>query len=283
LVLSSQANPEISPEVDGVLGKAMAQNREQRFVSATEMRRALHGTDQATTVINRGEAQTVLFPPAAKTVASATQVIERQPTIKGGETTVVRVEQGSKRPLLPWLLSTAAIVLLACGAFAYYSFRQRSVSVVQLAPTTPTPVASPVVGKSPAAPVENPNTVTKVDENQEPRTTSKKTEQKNPRTDSAKKATTVPSSPTPPEDEETAHEVDVQIPGLPKGPIIIGKKSPGRPQVIQVGPNIIRNFPDGSQMVQLPDGTRIFRSKDGKERILRPGEKPNRRRPPSPE
>src|SRR6186997_3319919 len=42
LLKASEANSEVSPEVDEVLAKAMAQNREQRYASAAEMRTALH-------------------------------------------------------------------------------------------------------------------------------------------------------------------------------------------------------------------------------------------------
>src|SRR4026209_475599 len=58
LLRASEANPAVAPEVNAVLSKAMAQNREQRHANAADMRRALHETDQATTLVNRGEAQT---------------------------------------------------------------------------------------------------------------------------------------------------------------------------------------------------------------------------------
>src|SRR2546423_6802255 len=41
LLKASEANAAIAPEVDHVLAKAMAQNREQRYSSASEMRKAL--------------------------------------------------------------------------------------------------------------------------------------------------------------------------------------------------------------------------------------------------
>src|SRR5678815_5031876 len=64
---ASVANPAMAPEVDDVLQKSMAQNREQRYASAADMRKALHGAEQASTIVNRGEAATVLFPPPPKT------------------------------------------------------------------------------------------------------------------------------------------------------------------------------------------------------------------------
>src|SRR6187549_4187828 len=47
LVKASEANAAIASEVDEVLAKAMAQNREQRYASAAEMRTALHASEQA--------------------------------------------------------------------------------------------------------------------------------------------------------------------------------------------------------------------------------------------
>ena len=72
LLKASETNSAISPDIDEVLAKAMAQNREQRYATAVDMRRAFHEAEQASTVVNRGEAQTVLFPtPPPKTVAIA--------------------------------------------------------------------------------------------------------------------------------------------------------------------------------------------------------------------
>src|SRR6266480_331223 len=71
---ASEVNTEVAPGVDVVLQKAMAQNRDQRYSSAAEMRRALQGTEQAATAANRGEAQTVLFPPPP-TASGATQQV----------------------------------------------------------------------------------------------------------------------------------------------------------------------------------------------------------------
>src|SRR6266480_734512 len=87
---ASEVNTEVAPGVDVVLQKAMAQNRDQRYSSAAETRRALQGTEQAATVANRGEAQTVLFPPPPPTASAATQQVATQDTVSTGETTVVR-------------------------------------------------------------------------------------------------------------------------------------------------------------------------------------------------
>src|SRR6185295_1817064 len=103
LLKASETNSEISADVDEVLAKAMAQNREQRYASAAEMRRALHEAEQASTVVNRGEAQTVLFPaPPPKTVPVSTQTVAGAQTVgPTGETTVVRPRTSSSGRLVP--------------------------------------------------------------------------------------------------------------------------------------------------------------------------------------
>jgi hypothetical protein len=46
---------------------------------------------------------------------------------------------------------------------------------------------------------------------------------------------------------------------------------------------VIRNFPDGRQLITTPDGTRILVTPDGGRQVLRPGQPPIRRRvPPAP-
>src|SRR4026208_1579873 len=126
LVKASEANTAIAPEVTHVLNKAMAQNREQRYASAAEMGKALHGTEQASTVVNRGEAQTVLFPPPQTTVAASTQTAVRQETVATGETTVVRRSGGQRSRLIPIVISAAVLILVACGALGFYALQKRN-------------------------------------------------------------------------------------------------------------------------------------------------------------
>src|SRR4030095_2205306 len=46
---ASVANPAVSPDIDTFLAKAMSQNRDQRYSTASDMRKALHGSVQAST------------------------------------------------------------------------------------------------------------------------------------------------------------------------------------------------------------------------------------------
>src|SRR6201988_1216832 len=81
LLPADEANSNVAPEVDDVLRKALAQNREKQYATADEMRKALHGTEQASTVVQRGEAQTVLFPPPPNTGAGPTQTVATPHTV----------------------------------------------------------------------------------------------------------------------------------------------------------------------------------------------------------
>ena len=139
LVLASEANAAVTPQVDEVLRKAMSQNRDQRYSSAEEMRKALHAGDQGATIRDRAEAQTVLFKPTAPTVAAAaTEVITKQPTIATGETTVVRRGfVGEKRRTLPWVLSIAALLIVAIGVLGIIAMKWRN-NTAQVGPSPTT-------------------------------------------------------------------------------------------------------------------------------------------------
>ena len=265
LVNASQANPAVGPEVDHVLAKAMAQNREQRYASAAEMRKALHATEQASTIVNRGEARTVLLPPPPKTVATPTQTIAIPRTVHTGETTVAR--PGSRRRVLPWVLSSVVLLVLACGVFAFFALQKRTSQLVQVAPT---PVESP--------PVSTPTVAPSVKEHPQPmnetvtRATPTPKKQEKPRRAEEEKKKPPPEQPR--VEVEEGHEPDVRVepnvPTPPSGPYRQGVK-------VFPGGVIIRTLPDGSQIISRPDGMRVLITKDGQKRVLSPA-RPNRRR-----
>lgn len=281
---ASEVNTAVAPEVDVVLQKAMAQNRDQRYGSAAEMRRALHGTDQAATMTNRAEAQTVLFsPPAPSPVA--TQQVARQETVSTGETTVLRrAKVAGPRRLLPWALSAAAVVLLAVGAWGFYAFQGRNSSTLQLpnaATTNETPVANAPSAAATGDAASKLATEAKG-------ITSDKTQPKTAQNEQKKK----PSTPAPqPKPAGRAGEVRVgehptMEPDVPNTPDIrlpnIPRRGRGSTRVDASG-TVIRNFPDGTQMITTPDGTRILVTPDGQKKVLRLGERMNRRKhKPSP-
>ena len=287
LVPASVANPSVSPAIDQFLAKAMAQNRDQRYSSADNMSKVLHAADQASTVAGRGEAQTMLFPPAAaSTVAVPTETIARQQTVPAGETTVVRPIRDRRR-VLPWVASGAALLLLVCGVLAFLAFQNSRDDVVQVAPTptptetatTSTPTASPEQAQQQEKPAEV-ETAKKTDE-----PAPKK--EKPPRTEETKK--TPSPNPRASVDEGEGHEENPTVnppqvpnPQVPNPPF---QRVP-RPPTVQTqtlpGGVTIRTYPNGSQIITRPDGTRVVISPDGKRQVLPPRRPPRRQPQPSP-
>ena len=283
LVKASAANADIAPLVDHVLEKAMAQNREQRYATAVDMRNALQGSEQASTVVNRSEAATVLFPPPPKTVTAPTQTVAPQQTVAAavGETTVVRPKADGPRRVVPIAISAVVLLLVACGALGYYAFRNRSTEAgVQITSESPTPIGGPAVGTpSPSQEVTAPTEKGK--EVAETTATPKKTD-KPAHTDEPKKA------PAPPKNDPQRVEVDAQgheqeqPPDVPVPPDFQKQNRPRKPMVrVMPGGVTIRTLPDGSQIITTPDGGRFMISKDGTRTVLSPA-RPRRRPTPAP-
>jgi serine/threonine protein kinase len=288
---ASVANPAVSREIDDVLAKAMAQNRDQRYATAADMRRALHESEQAATVVNRGEAQTVLFPPPSKTVgapsntvAAPTQAATRHETVKSGETTVVRpLVGGGGRRVLPVALSAVALFVLVCGVLGFFMWKKRDDRVVQVT-LTPTPSPSPAEQTPSPAPSasESPDAADEVDaaDKSTPTPAPKKSER--PRNEErAQRNDNADRDPRPP-DPNVDVQVHVERPDVPEPPD--PQNRPRRPQTrVMPGGMVMRTFPDGSSIITMRDGTRIYTSPDGQRRVVPPRERMNRRAPaPSP-
>jgi len=282
LVPASQANPAIARELDQVLAKAMAQSREQRYPTASDMRKALHASEQAATIVNRGEAQTVLLPPPPATVTTPTQTVARQETVATGETTVVRHRPRSK--VLPIVLSAAAVLLVACGVLAFYMLQKRN-APPDLTSEAPKPVESP----SPAAEASlapSPQISAVKVGTPEPAPTK---QERATRNEEPRKESTPKPEPTRAETETQGHSEDPKVvvePDIPNPPDIEpgpGRQRRGTTQVLPGG-TVIRTFPDGTQVITMRDGMRVLVTKDGKRQVLSPP-RPNRRRaqpPPAP-
>ena len=274
LVPASEANPGLAPELDHVLGKAMAQGREQRYTTASDMRKALHSTEHASTVVNRGEAQTVLFPPPPNTVGIPTRTAAKQETVAAtGETTVVR--PGQRRNVLPIALSGVVVVLLACGVLGFYLLQRRDEPVV---------VQNPVESPSPAqensaspSPEESPEE--SEDDADEPAPAPTRQE-RSARNEEPRRAPTPRAQQDRPESENERHseDPDVRVPDVPNPPTFPGGRPPGTPTTqVLPGGTVIRTFPDGTQIISTRDGMRVLVTKDGKRQVLRPA-RPNRNR-----
>ena len=280
LLRASEANSEIAPELDHVLAKAMAQNREQRYSTAADMRKALHEAGEAT-VVDRGEAQTVLLPPPPKTVAPAsTQTAVRQATVAAaGEATVVRSrDSGRKSRLIPVAISGAALLLVAVCALGMYLWQKSDTPVAQIAAEVPSPNGGPAAG-SPSPTPEASKSPEETDEEEQATATPKRNPRnEEPRNDEPRKAASPQNSPQadievrPHEEEREPNPPDVPVPPQFDGP----NRTPPRVRVMPGGV-VIRTLADGTQIITMPDGTRI-RVKDGKRTVLNPP-RPRRARP----
>ena len=288
LVRATDLNPTVAPEVSAVLEQAMAQNREQRFSSALEMRKALHRTS---TVISRSEAQTILRPPASITIqAQPTQMVAQEPTVATGETTVVRpLVAASRRRVVPWVLSGIALFVVAASVLGFYFVKRHDDAIVKLGDPTPSPVLSPSATAAPTvSPVQNStNSPTPLTEPTAETKTPKRTETPRPTVERKKQMTTEPDV-TPPATPHPnpGHDNNTEdFPDVPKDPFNPNQVRPkinmrGVP-AITVGPGgtVVRTFPDGSKLISGPDGSRVYISPDGKRQVLAPSRK---RRQPNP-
>ena len=278
LLPPSHANADVPSVADNVLTKAMSQNREQRYASAEEMRKALHAGDQGATIRDRAEAQTVLFKPAAPTAtAPATELVVKQPTVAAGETTVVRRGAGDKRRVLPWALSVAALLVVACGVLGVIAWQWRN-SQVQVGPS-PTPNENPPVASTPSPAATVAETAAPEPTKQAP------IEQAAKKKDGRQADTRNPSRKSTPDTESDRSDQGAEThaqaepdedPEFPRPPNV-----PRKPSIRALpGGIVIRTFPDGSQIVTAPDGTRVYVGPDGRRQVFPP--RP-RRKPPTPQ
>ncbi|HEU4837431.1 MAG TPA: protein kinase [Pyrinomonadaceae bacterium] len=278
LLKASEANAEISSDIDEVLAKAMAQNREQRYATAADMRRSFNEAEQASTVVNRGEAQTVLFPaPPPKTVPVQTQTVASAQTVgPTGETTVVRPRDGGPRRWVPIAISAAVLVLVACGALGFYAFKKKNEPNGPVATESPTPLGGPAVENPLPSPEATASAEARVDQ---PPTTPKKVE-KTARSEEPKKAATPDKSEPPRAETEVQGHEETEPPETPVPPE--WQNRPRKPMVrVMPGGMTIRTLPDGSQIVTMPDGARFMVNKDGSRTVLNPP-RPRRRATPAP-
>ena len=282
LVKASEANTAITPEVDHVLEKAMAQNREQRYATAADMRKALHGAEQASTVVERGEAETVLFPPPPKTVSIPTQTVPRQATVTpAGETTVVRPRgSGPGIRVVPIAIVGAVLLLIVGGVFGFFALKKNNEPVTHVAVEAPSPIGGPATSTpAPESSASTPSPETKVA--QAPVAVPKKSPREEPKKTPERAPRETPRG----EGEGHVGDVRVELPDVPPvPPESEGPNRPPRRNNVRVTPGgmTIHTLPDGSQIVTMRDGMRVLVTKDGKRQILSPP-RPNRRREgPSP-
>jgi serine/threonine protein kinase len=303
---ANEINSSVSPAVASVLARAMSQNRERRFDTASKMRKALTdalaGISDATlasaetTIMNtavppvRGEAATVLFESAPATLQNPDPVSRarvRQTAIVSGQTGETTVQRKPvlerKRSVAPWAIGAGALCLIAIifGGLYAYQTRNNSAAVPNnsTAPeSTPTPDSATVPAAGPV-PEET------------------KAEASKPRVQEE----VARKKPSTEEPAEKAAETQAERPLDFGGVKVLRRENTGEAQDPQLTPPVAnapevprmggrrnvplagstRSLPDGTQVVTQPDGTRVLILPNGTTRIFRPGERlPRRRRLP---
>jgi eukaryotic-like serine/threonine-protein kinase len=288
---ADEVNNAIAPGIAALLERAMAQNREQRYANAVEMRRALQASGETAVVTGRSEAATVLLSPPTPTVSVATRPGVKQATVQHGETTVARPSPPAKKAVPAWVIAIVAIVVLGAGVGVFYAYQQRHSSAGQAVPATPNSENKAAsVPSSAAGQVSNTPTTTaaqseKVEGSNQSATADEKAARKNEKIARDKKAaarrseaTAIPEVPLPRVTHERHAEQD--SPPEPEEPDTdLDTPRRGRPRVRSRADGVtIRDFPDGTRVLTTPDGTRVITRPDGSRRVLRPGERINRGR-----
>lgn len=263
---ANELNPDVSPQLAGALQRAMAQNREQRYATAAEMRHALRASSDAITVSSRSEAETVLFPTATTTSSGTTQAGLSPLTAVSGETTAIRhASMASRGTRMWWAISALAVVVLGAGIVGLYAHQNGTAPAEQPAVVAATPEAeSPSPNDANSASVDD-TQVEATDQDDTTEQTARKSERSS-RERTAKKKTS--QSTTPEEHEESTVIVVPEPPAMEWSPKVPRTRPPRHPTGVTV-----RTFPDGTQLITSPDGRRILVTPDGKKKLLRPGEK----------
>lgn len=281
LQLASVANSAVPSDIDSFLAKAMAQNRDQRYATAADMHKDLQAANRAATLVDRGEAQTVLFPSAAaSTVAIPTETVAGRQTVPVGETTVVR-PIAERRRILPWVASGAAVLLLACGVLAFFALQNRNGSVVQTpAPAETSATATPSVAPTPVEQAQAEEE--KTNEEEKSNAPVAKKAEKAARADEQKKARDADEARAEAEADAPTHSEPQVDPKVPTPPDVPTFQRPRKPTTrVLPGGVTIRTLPDGSQMITMRDGTRFLVTPDGKRQVLNP-RRPPRQQVPQP-
>ncbi len=273
-----------------VLQKAMAQNRDQRYASAAEMRRVLQGGCSETMVSTYSEANTVLLPASASTIAAEARPSSRQATVQTGETTVLSRPREARRK--PWVVGAATAVLLVVGAGGFYAYQTKnnstkvdSSAIPQI--STPAVQSEPKGGGSNAL-IETPKETRPVVEEKRQVTAEEKVGRKQEKATKQKRADTQQEDRAAAAERDRARAEGQSQPEHPAQPEIpdVNVDAPQHqqpPARRRVGNTVIRNLPDGTQVIVGPDGSRVIVTPDGRHQVIRPARRVNRRRiPPRP-
>ncbi len=275
LIPANQVSSFIGPEVAGVLARAMSQNREQRYSSASGMRAGLKGTSEVATISDRAEAATVVFqsPSSVPTVPGQSQT-----AMKTGETTVVQ-SQARPRSLAPWFAAAAAVVLVGALFGVYYAYQRRN---------TPTAVDANQSNVNEQSTVTtSPSPSEEIDVDLEP-SAGTVPEDRKAEASVAKPEVTARKTVDKPKDK--GENAAAAPKDAPSPPFVFDRNQFPSPTMIdprayqteddknrllrrQGQLPTIRNLPDGSKLITNTDGTRTLVMPNGTTRVLRRGER----------
>lgn len=279
LQLASEVNAAVHPAFSEVLRRALAQNRDQRYASAAEMRKALRANTAETIAIG-DDAATVLFPAAATEVAGAKPTVPDRPTVATGETTVVRAAPAGGKRVLPWAVAGGMLLLLMVGAGAFYAFQKNKTSSLAQQPS-PSPVTSVQVAQpSPTPVVEQPKAASGATPEKEKQASTTRQPKKSVNVKETGKA----GNDADDEDDEnnrSARSKDKPPGDHPEAPEPPGSGSNLPPPT---GPQRVRQIrtqtlPNGAKVMIMPNGTRVVTYPDGSTRVFPPPGQRQRRRP----
>jgi serine/threonine protein kinase len=293
LIPANHVVPSITPQVSGVLTRAMSQNRDQRFVTAAEMRDALRGIGEPATLLSRAEAATVVLPTLTTALGGSSQADARATAVQAGktysgETTVVRSEEPRKNRYLPLAMAAAAVVLIGVAFGGFYAYQNRSATT-----ETPSNSGTQPTGSSPAAATPSDNATQPsagtLKDDKAPGTAVNAGEpaRKNEKTGRNEQVVTKPVTSVTVRPPATQTQPPVaerrprgeNPPPQPDPPDLNDPEPPdpgGRGRGRGTG---MRRFPDGTQVLKGPDGTRIVIFPNGERRVFpAPGVRPGRRR-----
>ncbi|HXM33688.1 MAG TPA: hypothetical protein VN920_00740, partial [Pyrinomonadaceae bacterium] len=281
---ADEVNPAVSPAFAGVLRRAMAQNRDQRYANAAEMRKALHAGSEATVALG-SDAATMLFPPARTEVAAVINpTVPERATALASESTVVRdVQVPRTKSALRWTAAGAILVLVVAGAGAFYAFERRNKPSQTSQQPTPSPVISVQVAQpSPSASENKSNPASKANaekgkaENTAREMKKQTAAKKKAKTDEQNAAAAAENA----ANDRSARSKDraaapPEVPPMPaEAADVPAPNGRGRRRF----PNVrTQTKPDGTRVMITPNGTRVVTYPDGSTRVFGPGQRPRRR------
>ncbi len=301
LQLAEEVNPDVGPQVSAVLQRAMAQNRDQRYVSAAAMRNALQSGNEAT-IRGREEAATVLFAAAGSTsVKTKLGVVNPTALSAGGhtgDTTLVRPPAPSpRRRVTPAAVGAGVLVLGLAGVGGYFALGpNRKLSAVD-PPATPTPIVStslpqpspsvpepaanepaPSTDKAKSAPVTAESRKKTDSAKQEAaRVEAERKRQKEEERRAAEDQAANEREARQREQERDRNKPPGEAGGMPDVPGFVEVPGPnGRRRRIPTVSD--RTLPDGTRILVTPNGTRVITMPDGTTRVFPPRQTGQRRR-----